>query len=370
MSEEGAVRDGSDIREGDVIYIKNWWEHQHYKDKRPPWIKLYVALMEDPEFVALDECDQIRLLKLWLISVKLDGSYRLATAKLSRSLGMPRHSYTLATLARLKAKGFISKEDIRGTRKKADSGTKPADQLDGSPEELDGSPEELSGSSEELGCSYGLATAQLSGSSQAKAFVSKEMTPPREQRTEREEKTEENQPAEPEADEAETGEGAPAPKPKGAPDATAPIVIGRLPFQRQAPGLNPGAQCAPRPAPAGKAARKPWTEDVADDQGVVPAADIDRAVRYLFDARCPVEWWKERGRTPSLIKNTARKMVEATPEVIPWEVPPEPAAPPRCKGCPHCCEGIRHVWVKDPPWKEKKVRRLDDCPCLPGNCRE
>ena len=48
--------------------IKNWAEFQHFKDRTPPWIKLYRYLLDDPEWHALSGDDAKHLVMLWLIA--------------------------------------------------------------------------------------------------------------------------------------------------------------------------------------------------------------------------------------------------------------------------------------------------------------
>ena len=48
--------------------IKNWSEFQHFKDRTPPWIKLYRYLLDDPEWHALSGDDAKHLVMLWLIA--------------------------------------------------------------------------------------------------------------------------------------------------------------------------------------------------------------------------------------------------------------------------------------------------------------
>lgn len=48
--------------------IKNWEEFQHFKDRTPPWIKLYRYLLDDPEWHELSGEDAKTLVMLWLIA--------------------------------------------------------------------------------------------------------------------------------------------------------------------------------------------------------------------------------------------------------------------------------------------------------------
>ena len=48
--------------------IKNWSDFQHFKDRTPPWIKLYRYLLDDPEWHELSGDDAKTLMMLWLIA--------------------------------------------------------------------------------------------------------------------------------------------------------------------------------------------------------------------------------------------------------------------------------------------------------------
>lgn len=57
--------------------IKNWTEFQHFKDRTPPWIKLYRYLLDDPEWHALSGDDAKRLIMIWLVASedkKMEGN--------------------------------------------------------------------------------------------------------------------------------------------------------------------------------------------------------------------------------------------------------------------------------------------------------
>ena len=40
------------------LRVKNLEKYQHYKDRNPPWVKLYYSLLDDPAFIALNEVDR------------------------------------------------------------------------------------------------------------------------------------------------------------------------------------------------------------------------------------------------------------------------------------------------------------------------
>ena len=53
--------------------VKNWRKFQHFKDRRPPWIKLYRDLLDDLEWFELDATSSKHLINLWLIASEFDG---------------------------------------------------------------------------------------------------------------------------------------------------------------------------------------------------------------------------------------------------------------------------------------------------------
>jgi hypothetical protein len=51
-----------------MITINNWSKHQHYKNRKPPWIKLYRDLLDDIEYRQLSDSAARLLIDLWLIA--------------------------------------------------------------------------------------------------------------------------------------------------------------------------------------------------------------------------------------------------------------------------------------------------------------
>lgn len=84
------------------LEIKNWKKHQHYKQERPAWIKVYGALLDDPAFLALPETAQAQLLKLWLLASRM-GHPLPNDAELLASKICTKRLY----LAALTAAGFL-----------------------------------------------------------------------------------------------------------------------------------------------------------------------------------------------------------------------------------------------------------------------
>ena len=57
------------------IRITNWERFQHYKARRPPWIKLHRSLLDDRKFAELSDYASKLLMQCWLIaSESVDGT--------------------------------------------------------------------------------------------------------------------------------------------------------------------------------------------------------------------------------------------------------------------------------------------------------
>lgn len=87
-----------------TIRIKNWAKFQHFKDRRPSWIKLYRDIIDDKEWFKLDGEAAKFLTFLWILASEdetRDGNlpdietiswrYRVDIEEVNRLLGLIRH---------------------------------------------------------------------------------------------------------------------------------------------------------------------------------------------------------------------------------------------------------------------------------------
>lgn len=54
--------------------VKNWKKFQHFKDRKPPWIKLYRDLLDDPDWHDLSGDEAKALVMMWLVASEDDGN--------------------------------------------------------------------------------------------------------------------------------------------------------------------------------------------------------------------------------------------------------------------------------------------------------
>lgn len=60
----------------EYLQVKNWEEFQHYKDRRPPWIKVHRELLDDYTFMSLSRASRGDLMQLWIIASENDGKIK------------------------------------------------------------------------------------------------------------------------------------------------------------------------------------------------------------------------------------------------------------------------------------------------------
>jgi len=85
--------------------IKGWSDFQHYKDRKPPWIKLHRSLLDDPDFFNLSDAAKATLPMLWLIASDYDG-YLPSVGTLAWRLRVPQER-TREVVEELCQAGFV-----------------------------------------------------------------------------------------------------------------------------------------------------------------------------------------------------------------------------------------------------------------------
>lgn len=56
------------------LRVRNWERFQHYRDRRPPWVKFYVELLDDSEIRALPLPTRFLLCQLLLLAARHDNA--------------------------------------------------------------------------------------------------------------------------------------------------------------------------------------------------------------------------------------------------------------------------------------------------------
>ncbi len=91
------------------IYVTNWDKFQHYKNRRPSWIKLHLDLQNNQEYLALCPSDRLLLQQVWMSAAEF-GNGRV---RADQSALRARANLKKGSLESLNHTGFI---DIRASK--------------------------------------------------------------------------------------------------------------------------------------------------------------------------------------------------------------------------------------------------------------
>lgn len=58
------------------LSIKNYKEYQHYKHRNPPWIKLHLSILDDPDFLALSDASKWHYIGLILLASRHENAIK------------------------------------------------------------------------------------------------------------------------------------------------------------------------------------------------------------------------------------------------------------------------------------------------------
>jgi hypothetical protein len=83
--------------------VKNFEKFQHYKDRAPPWIKLYNELLDDYEFGLLPDASKMHLIAIWLLASRSENKIPYDPEWVSRRV----NATETVNLALLVDRGFI-----------------------------------------------------------------------------------------------------------------------------------------------------------------------------------------------------------------------------------------------------------------------
>jgi|GEM_PF-6423906 len=94
--------------------VKNFEEFQHYKDRSPPWIKLYNDLLDNYEFACLQDASKLHLVMIWLLASRNENRLILD----AKWIGARINATEEVNLEVLIASGFIEK--LEGNQQQAE----------------------------------------------------------------------------------------------------------------------------------------------------------------------------------------------------------------------------------------------------------
>jgi hypothetical protein len=83
--------------------VRNFERFQHYKDRSPPWIKLYNGLLDDYDFGLLPDASKLHLVAIWLLASRFDNKVPFDPAWIAKRISATEK----VDLTRLRDAGFI-----------------------------------------------------------------------------------------------------------------------------------------------------------------------------------------------------------------------------------------------------------------------
>lgn len=57
----------------EYISVRNWDQFQHYKDRDPPWIRLYHRLLDDYEYTSLPDAAKAHLMGIFMLAARTEN---------------------------------------------------------------------------------------------------------------------------------------------------------------------------------------------------------------------------------------------------------------------------------------------------------
>jgi hypothetical protein len=106
------------------IRIKDFEKLQHYRDRKPPWIKLYRDLLADDRLFDLSEADRFQLVALFILASQHDNmipnkpAWLRSELRINRSIQLQRLIDTgWVELVEQDASGMLAASDVLAERK-------------------------------------------------------------------------------------------------------------------------------------------------------------------------------------------------------------------------------------------------------------
>lgn len=91
-----------------TFHIKNFDRLQHYKDRSPPWIKLYNGLLDDYEFARLPDASKAHLIAIGLLASRYSNKIPLDADWIARRI----NATTPVDLDALIKSGFVIPDQV------------------------------------------------------------------------------------------------------------------------------------------------------------------------------------------------------------------------------------------------------------------
>jgi hypothetical protein len=119
--------------------VKNFERFQHYKDRSPPWIKLYNELLDDYSFGLLPDASKLHLVAIWLLASRSNNRIPHDPGWIAKRISATEK----VDLELLRTSGFIEVQDAGGAQaaRKPDADPERESETDAETEDSSGPPD-------------------------------------------------------------------------------------------------------------------------------------------------------------------------------------------------------------------------------------
>ncbi len=89
------------------LRVTQWSKYQHYKDRRPVWIKFYIEMLDDFDLTALPIATQLLFDRLLLVAAKVENRIPNDPEWISKQTHLPR-KVVVEGIPKLTQHGFVT----------------------------------------------------------------------------------------------------------------------------------------------------------------------------------------------------------------------------------------------------------------------
>lgn len=108
------------------LYVRNFWRHQHYRDRNPPWIKLYGDLLVDEEVRDFSATTRLAAILLLLVAARRGNRIPNRPSWLAEEIGLAPAAVKRAISDLLHARYLVTDEAEVVPRDASDPASAPA----------------------------------------------------------------------------------------------------------------------------------------------------------------------------------------------------------------------------------------------------
>jgi hypothetical protein len=115
------------------LAIRNWNKYQHYQRRQPPWIKLYISLLDDDEIQALPVPTRLLWVDLLLLAARTANAIPDDREAIAKSLKLEPEACREGIDQLLKGRWIVGRKTTRRASKRASKNDPPETETEKDP---------------------------------------------------------------------------------------------------------------------------------------------------------------------------------------------------------------------------------------------